>query len=233
MKLELSSTRPLGMKRTTLLLALVAPAGCLMSNGVMRAHRGDPFAVATATASPALVMQANGDEGRFSFLRPVRTAGTTLAAAAFLAVVGPRGSARAAEPLEAPTRATTSRAVDHVASRLTFSGERGDYSVKTLSPRRGSIDQLEEDMAEAPTSAPEEGKLPADMSDLFGRNAHRQYVNDGFIFSDQLTELSPLQSELDELDYFVESNRDVARFKGVVKAGTVVGIMCEPPFAHT
>jgi len=214
-----------------LLLLLAAPVGGLQGPGALRAYRGDPFAVASVSRGSALAMQA-GDGGgaaeskRFAFLRPLRTASTSVAAAVFLALVGPRGAARAAESLEAPTHSATtnSRLLDRAPPSLTFSGERGQLSVRTLSPRRGTIEQLEEDMAQLRPS-PEAGKLPTDMSDLLGRDAHQQYTNNGFLFDEELTELTPLQEELDELAEYEGANDGIAKFKGVFAAAGTGAVM--------
>jgi len=211
----------------SLSLLLAVPVAGLQAPGALRAFRGDPFAVTSASRGSALAMQA-GDDGaaveskRSRFLRPLRSASTSVAAAVFLALVGPRGAARAAEPLEAPTHsaATNSRFVENIVPPLTFSGERGQLSVRTLSPRRGTIDQLEEDLEQSRQY--ETGALPADMEDLLGRDAHRQYMSRDFLFGEELTALTPLQEELDELDeYTGQSEGLVGKFKGVFTvAGT-------------
>uniref|UniRef100_A0A7S0HK02 Uncharacterized protein n=1 Tax=Phaeocystis antarctica TaxID=33657 RepID=A0A7S0HK02_9EUKA len=164
-------------------------------------------------------MQA-GDDGaaveskRSRFLRPLRSASTSVAATVLLALVGPRGAARAAEPMEAPTHSATtnSRSVESAAV---------PFSLRTLSPRRGTIDQMEEDLANA-GQVPETTQLPRDMEDLLGRGAHRQYMNRDFLFGEELTALTPLQEELDELDeYTSQGDGFVGKFKGVFTiAGT-------------
>merc|ERR1740115_612295 len=175
--------------------------------------------VASASRGAALAMQA-GDDGaaveskRSRFLRPLRSASTSVAATVLLALVGPRGAARAAEPMEAPTHSATtnSRSVESAAA---------PFSLRTLSPRRGTIDQMEEDLANA-GQVPETTQLPRDMEDLLGRGAHRQYMNRDFLFGEELTALTPLQEELDELDeYTSQGDGFVGKFKGVFTiAGT-------------
>ena len=150
------------------------------------------------------------------FRSPLRSASTSVAATVLLALVGPRGAARAAEPMQAPTHSATtnSRSVENVAA---------PFTLRTLSPRRGTIDQMEEDLAESRQNAPADtAQLPRDMEDLLGRGAHRQYMKRDFLFGEELTALTPLQEELDELDeYTSQGDGLVGKFKGVFTiAGT-------------
>merc|ERR1719483_1697663 len=206
----------------SMLVLLAAPVSGLQAPGALRVHRGDSFAVASASRGAALAMQA-GDDGaapveskRSRFLRPLRSASTSVAATVLLALVGPRGAARAAEPMEAPTHSATtnSRSVENVAA---------PFTLRTLSPRRGTIDQMEEDLAESRQNTPADtAQLPRDMEDLLGRGAHREYMNRDFLFGEELTALTPLQEELDELDeYTSQGDGFVGKFKGVFTiAGT-------------
>ena len=226
-----SSSSPLLL----LLLLLAAPVGGLHPPGALRAYRGDPSAVAIVSRGSALAMQT-GDDGAavelkcLIFLRPLCSTGTSMAAAVFLTLVGPRGAAYAAEPLEAPTHsaAINSRLVDHVAPSLTFSGERGQLSVRTLSPRRGTIDQLEEDLAQS-CPASESGKLATDMEDLLGRGAHREFTSRNFLFGEELTAMTPLQEELDELEDFTSQSEGIGKFKTLFTAAGTGALMCAPP----
>ena len=209
----------------SMLVLLAAPVSGLQAPGALRVHRGDSFAVASASRGAALAMQA-GDDGaapveskRSRFLRPLRSASTSVAATVLLALVGPRGAARAAEPMEAPTHSATtnSRSVESAAA---------PFSLRTLSPRRGTIDQMEEDLANA-GQVPETTQLPRDMEDLLGRGAHRQYMNRDFLFGEELTALTPLQEELDELDeYTSQGDGFVGKFKGVFTIAGTGALMC-------
>jgi len=201
----------------SMLVLLAAPVSGLQAPGALRMQAP----VASASRGAALAMQA-GDDGaaveskRSRFLRPLRSASTSVAATVLLALVGPRGAARAAEPMEAPTHSATtnSRSVENVAA---------PFTLRTLSPRRGTIDQMEEDLAESRQNTPADtAQLPRDMEDLLGRGAHREYMNRDFLFGEELTALTPLQEELDELDeYTSQGDGFVGKFKGVFTiAGT-------------
>ena len=211
------------MSRSTawVLLLLAAPASGLQAPGALRMHRGDSFAVASASRGAALTMQA-GDDGaavestHSRVLRPLRSASTSVAATVLLALVGPRGAARAAVPLEAPTN---SRSVENAAA---------PFSLRTLSPRRGTIDQMEEDLAESRGDAPAE--IARDMEQLVGRGMGRQYMSRDLIFGEELTELTPLQEELDELDEYTSMNDGVvgkfkASFTYIASFGIVYGLV--------
>jgi len=97
----------------------------------------------------ALAMQA-GDDGaaveskRSRFLRPLRSASMSVAATVLLALVGPRGAARAAEPMEAPTHSVTtnSRSVESVA--VPFSLEPG--GMEDLLGRRAHRQYMSRDL---------------------------------------------------------------------------------------
>jgi hypothetical protein len=216
------------MSRSTawVLVLLAAPASGLQAPGALRMHRGDSFAVASASRGAALTMQA-GDGGaaveskHSRVLRPLRSASTSVAATVLLALVGPRGAARAAVPLEAPTHSATtnSRSVENAAA---------PFSLRTLSPRRGTIDQMEEDLAESRGDAPAE--IARDMEQLVGRGMGRQYMSRDLIFGEELTELTPLQEELDELDEYTSMNDGVvgkfkASFTYIASAGIVYGLV--------
>jgi hypothetical protein len=210
----------------SVLVLLAAPVSGLQAPGALRVHRGDSFAVASAPRGAALAMQAGDDSAaveskRSRFLRPLRSASTSVAATVLLALVGPRGAARAAEPMQAPTHSATtnSRSVENVAA---------PFTLRTLSPRRGTIDQMEEDLAESRQNAPADtAQLPRDMEDLLGRGAHRQYMKRDFLFGEELTALTPLQEELDELDeYTSQGDGLVGKFKGVFTIAGTGALMC-------
>jgi hypothetical protein len=123
--------------------------------------------------------------------------------------------------MEAPTHSATtnSRSVENVAA---------PFTLRTLSPRRGTIDQMEEDLAESRQNTPADtAQLPRDMEDLLGRGAHRQYMNRDFLFGEELTALTPLQEELDELDeYTSQGDGFVGKFKGVFTIAGTGALMC-------
>ena len=216
-----SSTKAMTLRSVaSMLVLLAAPVSGLQAPGALRMQAP----VASASRGAALAMQA-GDDGaaveskRSRFLRPLRSASTSVAATVLLALVGPRGAARAAEPMEAPTHSATtnSRSVESAAA---------PFSLRTLSPRRGTIDQMEEDLANA-GQVPETTQLPRDMEDLLGRGAHRQYMNRDFLFGEELTALTPLQEELDELDeYTSQGDGFVGKFKGVFTIAGTGALMC-------
>ena len=207
----------------SMLVLLAAPVTGLQAPGALRMQTP----AASASRGAALAMQA-GDDGaapveskRSRFLRPLRSASTSVAATVLLALVGPRGAARAAEPMEAPTHSATtnSRSVENVAA---------PFTLRTLSPRRGTIDQMEEDLAESRQNTPADtAQLPRDMEDLLGRGAHREYMNRDFLFGEELTALTPLQEELDELDeYTSQGDGFVGKFKGVFTIAGTGALMC-------
>lgn len=66
----------------------------------------------------------------------------------------------------------------------------------------------------------EEGMLPSDLSDVLGPYAHERYTSTRFLFSEELTERTPLQQELDELADYENSNEGINKFRGL---GTVGG----------
>ena len=76
------------------------------------------------------------------------------------------------------------------------------FTLRTLSPRRGTIDQMEEDLAESRRGAESADVAPygTDMEQLVGRGMGRQFMSKSLIFGEELTEMTPLQEELDELD---------------------------------
>ena len=213
-----------------MLVLLAAPASGLQAPGALRMHRGDSFAVASASRGAVLTMQA-GDDGaaveskRSRFLRPLRSASTSVAATVLLALVGPRGAARAAVPLEAPTHSATtnSRSVENAAA---------PFTLRTLSPRRGTVDQMEEDLAESRRGAESADVAPygTDMEQLVGRGMGRQFMSKSLIFGEELTEMTPLQEELDELDeYTSEGDGFIGKFKGsftyLATGGVVYGVV--------
>ena len=220
------------MSRSTawMLVLLAAPASGLQAPGALRMHRGDSFAVASASRGAVLTMQA-GEDGaaveskRSRFLRPLRSASTSVAATVLLALVGPRGAARAAVPLEAPTHSATtnSRSVENAAA---------PFTLRTLSPRRGTVDQMEEDLAESRRGAESADVAPygTDMEQLVGRGLGRQFMSKSLIFGEELTEMTPLQEELDELDeYTSEGDGFIGKFKGsftyLATGGVVYGVV--------
>ena len=220
------------MSRSTawMLVLMAAPASGLQAPGALRMHRGDSFAVASASRGAALTMQAGDDRAaveskRARFLRPLRSASTSVAATVLLALVGPRGAARAAVPLEAPTHSATtnSRSVENAAA---------PFTLRTLSPRRGTVDQMEEDLAESRRGAESADVAPygTDMEQLVGRGLGRQFMSKSLIFGEELTEMTPLQEELDELDeYTSEGDGFIGKFKGsftyLATGGVVYGVV--------
>ena len=220
------------MSRSTawMLVLLAAPASGLQAPGALRMHRGDSFAVASASRGAVLTMQAGDDRAaveskRSRFLRPLRSASTSVAATVLLALVGPRGAARAAVPLEAPTHSATtnSRSVENAAA---------PFTLRTLSPRRGTVDQMEEDLAESRRGAESADVAPygTDMEQLVGRGLGRQFMSKSLIFGEELTEMTPLQEELDELDeYTSEGDGFIGKFKGsftyLATGGVVYGVV--------
>ena len=212
-----------------MLVLLAAPASGLQAPGALRMHRGDSFAVASASRGAALTMQAGDDRAaveskRARFLRPLRSASTSVAATVLLALVGPRGAARAAV-LEAPTHSATtnSRSVENAAA---------PFTLRTLSPRRGTVDQMEEDLAESRRDAESADVAPygTDMEQLVGRGMGRQFMSRDLIFGEELTEMTPLQEELDELDeYTSEGDGFIGKFKGsftyLATGGVVYGVV--------